>query len=306
VVVWSTGVLRVAVVTMGGTILAERTVDMDARGAAGGVLDTALPLLDEATAEAELGRESLTRVVMGVPAPFQRGVGIPVRRPDPAVTRKFAPWLHTDPAEELSRRTGVPAVVENDANLGALGEYTFGAGRGQDSMVYIKLVQHSVGAGLVINGRLHRGATGFAGELAHIQVRDDGPLCACGGRGCLVNTIGPAVVDLAQPAYEQPLTFARMLADAAGGDAGLRRILGDLGRTVGRSLADLCTMLNPSAIVMDGALGEGGRYITDGVAEMVDRYAAPAAASAVRILPGTLGVHADVLGAVALAREDDL
>jgi predicted NBD/HSP70 family sugar kinase len=203
--------------------------------------------------------------------------------------------------QELGERLDVPAIVENDANLGALGEATFGAGRAIGSFLYLKLAR-GVGAGLVFDGRLHRGATGFAGELGHVHVRDDGPLCPCGSRGCLHGLLGDALVQAVQPAYERPLSFRDVLDLAAGGEKGPQRVLEDIGRTIGRPLADFATLLNPGAIIVDGSFAPAVDHVITGIRESLDRYAAPVAASAVSVLPGALGEDADLLGAAALAR----
>ena len=103
-------------------------------------------------------------------------------------------------------------LVENDANLGALGEHAFGAGRGSAGPGLREVRPDQRGPGLIIGDRLHRGVRGFAGELAHVQVRENGPVCACGGRGCLIRTISTETIDLAQPAYEQRLTYPVMIS----------------------------------------------------------------------------------------------
>jgi predicted NBD/HSP70 family sugar kinase len=194
------------------------------------------------------------------------------------------------------------ALVENDANLGALGEATFGAGRGIDTFLYVKLARN-VGAGLIVGGRLHRGATGYAGELGHVQVRDDGPLCACGGRGCLHALLGDALVQAVQPAYERALTFRDVLDLAANGESGPRRVLEDTGRTLGRPLADFATLFNPEAIVVDGSFAPAVGYVIAGIRASLERYAAPVAGAAVSVISGALGDDADLLGAAALARQ---
>jgi predicted NBD/HSP70 family sugar kinase len=292
------GGLRVAVVTVSGRVLAEDTHPISK---ADFRVDTATGLLAAVAGRAGYQLGQLNRVVLSVPAPYQRGVGSPVRRgPD---GRSSAPWALVDPAGELAERTGTRVLVENDANLGALGEHRFGAGRGRQSLVYVMLGESSVGAGLIINSWLHRGASGFAGELAHTQIDDDGPLCSCGGRGCLIQA-GAALLRSAQSAYDETLTYPRILALADAGDRGMARLLGDFGRSVGRPLADTTTMLNPEAIIVGGATGAGGRHIVDGVREAVNRYASPPAAEAVEVLAGESGDHADLLGAVALARHE--
>ena len=291
-------VLRVAVVTVSGRVLAEDAHPIDK---ADFRLDTAADLLGAVAGRAGYPLDELSRVVLSVPAPYQRGVGAPARRSPDGMS--FVPWALTDPAHELAERTGLRVLVENDANLGALAEHRFGAGRGRQSLVYVMLAESSVGAGLIINGSLHRGATGFAGELAHIQIDKDGPLCACGGRGCLIQA-GATLLRSAQPAYDEPLSYRRILALADAGDPGIDRLLADLGRGVGRPLANTCTMLNPEAIIVAGAAGAAGRHIIEGIREAVNRYAAPPAAEAVQILPSETGEHAQLLGAVALARPE--
>ena len=289
------GGLRIAVVTMGGRVLAEAAHPISK---AEFRIDTATGLLRTVAERAGYRTDALHRVVLSMPAPYQRGVGTAARHsPD---GRSHAPWALTDPAAELAERTGARVLVENDANLGALGELIFGAGRGLGSLIYVMLGGASVGAGLVINGWLHRGATGFAGELAHIQIDDDGPLCSCGGRGCLIHA-GAALLRSAQSAYDEKLTYPRLLALAAAGDPGLARLLGDFGRSVGRPLADACTMLNPEAIIVDAAAGP---HIVAGIREAVTRYAAPPAARAVTVLAGSTGDRAELLGAVALTRHE--
>jgi predicted NBD/HSP70 family sugar kinase len=287
------GGLRVAVATVSGRILAEETHPISK---ADFQVGPATDLLATVARRVGYPLGEMSRVVLSVPAPYQRGVGSPVRRGN-----NYAPWAHVDPAGELAERTGTRVLVENDANLGALGEHRFGAGRGRQSLVYVMLSESSVGAGLIINGGLHRGANGFAGELAHTQIDDDGPLCSCGGRGCLIHA-GGALLRSAQSAYDETLTYPRILALADAGDPGMARLLGDFGRSVGRPLADTTTMLNPEAIIVGGATGAGGRHIVAGIREAINRYASPPAAEAVAVLPGETGENADLLGAVALAR----
>jgi predicted NBD/HSP70 family sugar kinase len=279
VLAWSPGALRTGIGTAGGGLVAT-----DAFAHDGETLDE---LLDAAAASIGAMRDgaALDGVVFGVPAPFRPGEGLP---PIPELAdqqRRYPAWLASDPAPRVRERLGAPAVVENDANLGALGERHAGAGRDADTSVYVKLGRHAVGAGLIIGGRLHRGVAGFAGELSHVQVRADGPPCVCGGRGCLVGVLRTEVFD---PGSD--------LRERAALTAAPQRFLRDLGRTLGRPLADLATLLNPGLVVVDGSLGHAAEPVVAGIREAIDRHAAPTAAETVAVRAGELGEDAELVG----------
>ncbi len=310
--VFSGSMLTAAVLTYAGDVLSRASVPVGGWAHDEVVTGPGPGLLEDALREAKVARSQLRLVVVGIPAPVMPG-GEPAPRGAGSAAPPvgagadgpgYVPWPSSDLAVTMQRLVGVTTVVENDANLGALAEATFGAGRGTGSFLYLRLA-HGVGAGLMIGGKLHRGATGFAGELGHVQVSDDGPLCACGGRGCLHGILGDALVRAVQPAYDRPLTFHDVLDLAAGGDSGPRRVLEDLGRTIGRPLADFATLFNPGAIIVDGGFAPAAEYLVAGIREAVDRYAAPVAARAVSVLEGALGDDVELLGAAALARSPE-
>src|SRR6202008_1802562 len=146
-------------------------------------------------------------------------------------------WAGLHAARELGRRLGVPVTVDNDANLGALAEASLGAGRGMGEVVYVK-VSSGIGAGLVLGGRLHHGATGIAGEIGHVQVREDGAVCRCGNRGCLETVAAtPALLESLRPAYGDELTAGGMLELAVDGNLGAQRVIKDAGWAIGRAVA---------------------------------------------------------------------
>lgn len=301
VVSWNRDHVRTALASFAGDVVAA--TEHPAHG--GDVLAAPMASLTEPTD----GR--LSAVVVSVPAPYQRGKGVPsFRRSGPPRAEPDRPrWLaafDSDPASTWSERLGVPVVFENDANLALIGEASAGVAAGLHDVVYVKLNGYSAGSGLLVGGQVHRGANGFAGELAHLHVDDDGPLCACGGRGCLQTRLGPSLMDSVHNAFGTPVTFTDILRLAEAGEHGPSRILGEIGRTIGRPLADLVTFLNPAAIVVDGSLGPAARFVVDGLREPIDRYASPTAASHLRVLVGTLGPRADLFGAIALTRGEAL
>jgi predicted NBD/HSP70 family sugar kinase len=285
--------IRVAAADRTGTILAEElvAVDVDAHGAE--ALDRAAGMVRTALRTAGLAREDLQAVGMCVPAPLDR-------RSARISTDILRGWRDLPPGEELARRLGVPVFADNDANLGALAELNHGTARGAVDLVYVK-VASGLGAGIVLGGRLHRGSTGIAGEIGHVQVGEDGQVCRCGNRGCLETLVAaPRLIGVLQPAYDEELTTERVLELDADGDPAVRRVLNDAGRIIGRALADLCNNLNPGAIVVGGSLGTSGSVV-DGIRASIDRYAQPEVAAAVGVVPARLGDRAEITGAVALA-----
>jgi predicted NBD/HSP70 family sugar kinase len=230
---------------------------------------------------------------VGLPAPIHRATGI-------VGSSAILPgWVGVSAAEELRNRLGLPVLVDNDANLGALAEAAYGAGRDAVDLMYL-MVSSGIGAGLVLNGRLYRGALGLAGEIGHVLMDVHGQVCRCGNRGCLETIASPqALLELLRRSHGR-LTTDEMLALARSGDPGCRRVLADAGRTLGSALAVLLNVLNPEVVVVGGELAAAGDLLLDGLRESVGRAALPAAVESAKVTCGTLGDRSEVLGAVAL------
>lgn len=286
--------VRVAVADLSATSLSEQFLSIDVDHDAAEVLERAAGMVKGCLAEADVSADRVLGVGMGMPGPVDPRTG--------SIVSPILPgWVGMAPAAELSRRIGLDVRADNDANLGALGELEYGAARGVADVIYVK-VAGGIGAGLILAGRLHRGVTGIAGEIGHVRLQDDGPVCRCGSRGCLETLVAAQnLVGLLQPAYPETLTVERMLELAHAGDAGVNRILDDAGRAIGRVLADLSNHLNPGAIVVGGDVGSA-RSLLRGISDSVQRYAQPDTAAALRVTPGELGDRAELLGALALAR----
>lgn len=216
--------------------------------------------------------------VLSAPFPVAEGRGAPRMYTVPSQILKLSgklmppqsPWLSDDPRPALGSLLECPALMVNDANLAALGEARFGAGRGRRAVVHV-CVAKGIGAGFVFNGRLFTGAHGFSGELAHVQVTPDGPPCKCGNHGCLITEKRRA------PGHRA-----------------------ELGSLVGRALAPLVTMLDPDCVVVDARLGEDAGVFITRVMEELERRCPPELAGSLVVVAGELW-DAEPYGALAAA-----
>lgn len=284
--------VALAVADAHGRVLAEgrEQVDVDTRSS--DALDTAVRLFEEQLRSACVDRRSVRAVVAAIPGPLDARSG------QVQSATILSSWVGMAPAELLAERLQVPVHLGNDAELGALGELSFGAGRGIADLLYVK-ASHGIGAGLVLGGRLYQGATGIAGEIGHTQIDSAGDQCRCGQRGCLEAMVSTSVVR--KQLQVSGFTVAESawgLAEVARDPVGAR-VLTEAGRHLGRVVADICNCLNPGRVVLGGQLGAAGEPFATGVRESVSRYAQPAISAAADIRPAELGPRAELMGTLA-------
>jgi predicted NBD/HSP70 family sugar kinase len=285
--------VRVAVADMTHRVLGERILDLDVDSSVDAVIVASLSLGDDLLAEHGAGHDGVLGVGVAVPGPIDdrtRSVGSPAILPG---------WVGIDVQSQFETAWGVPAMVENDANLGALGETMWGAARGRRHAIYLK-VASGVGAGLVLDGRLFRGAHGTAGEIGHVTMDESGSVCRCGNRGCLETIAGSGHLLRLLAPTQGDLDVDAMVSRARAGDAGCMRVLGDAGHAIGLAVGQLCNVLNPEMVVVGGQLAEAGEILLGPVRKAVERMGTPSTVGQVEVVPSILGRRAEVLGAVAL------
>jgi predicted NBD/HSP70 family sugar kinase len=209
-------------------------------------------------------------------------------------------WRGVAVAKEMEGHLRAPVVLDNTANLAALGELKCGALQGVQHGVYIK-VSYGVGAGLILGGELFRGGAGTAGEIGHLTIDENGPVCRCGNRGCLETFIGSHALRDALATSHGALGLRDIIARALDGDPGCRRVLADAGRHLGVAVAGLVNLVNPEVIVVGGQLAKVGPILTDPMLAALERCAIPSAAATVSMRVGELDANADIVGALAVA-----
>lgn len=306
--------IRTALADLSGRVLAEVTVPTEASGGMRHVVERILSTLERVQREAGVDGRRVAALGVGVPGPLDPESGVVYTAPNLG-------WQNVPVKSILEEKTGVPVYLENDADLAALGEHAFGAGRGTENMVYVT-VSTGIGGGLILNGRLYRGSYGGAGEIGHTVVLPGGPPCRCGKRGCLeALASGTAIAQRAVGLVEsgagrgildaaggrpEGVTAGAVAAAAAAGDVEALFLMREAARYLGLGLANVITLLSPSLVVLGGGVMGAGEFFYDEICRQVYTAVVGPAAKA-RIVPAALGGRAGVLGAVhlALAAEEE-
>jgi predicted NBD/HSP70 family sugar kinase len=249
------------------------------------------------------------------------GIGLAVPSPvDPqnpfALSEVVLPdWKGASGLEALGERYGVPVMVDNDANLGALAEHWWGAARGAHHFAYVK-VGTGVGSGHVIDGEVYRGSTGFAGEIGHMSIDPNGELCVCGLRGCLATHVGsPALVKRARALLgEYPgsmlgqgkTTIAAIEKAAIADDPLALRVTHDAAGYLGIAIAGMLNLMNPSVVIVGGGITQlGDRFLTP-LRETVKQRTRVHKGAGASILMSDLGWQTIAVGAASLVLKEAL
>lgn len=286
--------LKVAVADLSHTLLARREAGKVTAQDAAADLAMVKEHVDAALAEAGVALSEVLAVGVGLPGPVHTSGEL-------GDSTILPGWVGVKASEAFEEALGVHVQVDNDANLGALGESRWGAGAGVRDLVYLK-VSTGVGAGLVVDGRLYRGAGHTAGEIGHTVLDPGGPVCRCGNRGCLEMYAGSEPILAALQASHPELTdLGAVVERALEGDPGCRRVVADAGRAIGSALAAVCNILNPARVVVGGTLGGAGDVLLDPMREAVHGGSIRSAAMDVEILPAGLGSDSELMGSLALA-----
>ncbi|HWI62938.1 MAG TPA: ROK family transcriptional regulator [Symbiobacteriaceae bacterium] len=235
-------------------------------------------------------------------------------------TMRFAPhfgWRNVPFAELLSRSLGVAVIADNDVRCMTLGELWFGAGKGVRDFVCVA-VGTGIGSGIVLDGRLHRGAFGSAGEIGHFTVDVAGPLCSCGSYGCVeALASGPAIARRAVKLVKQgsPSVLTTMVSDlddvtaelvaraAAAGDAVGKQVMHEAGTYLGIVVANLVKLLNPQRVLIGGGVARAGDLLLEPLRQSLASRALDPVMAALPVCPIALDADAGAMGGAAQVLE---
>ena len=302
--------VRMGIVTPDGRILKkiEYPTDMS-RGSLDMMERLASRLRDFIREESEKGQPEI-RVGVGIAGPVDQKRGVLIAPPN-------LPDLHGFPLREfLQKEISFPIVIENDANAFTLGEGWMGAARG--SLHYCGITLGTgVGGGIVIGGEIVRGADGLGGEVGHMVLNPDGPLCGCGGRGCLeVYASSSGICRMALEGIERgkgewilkqsgdghgKVTSEGVFEAARKGDCTALEIFSEMGRYLGLGLVNLANLFNPEKIVIGGKVSRAWDYFIESAKAVVQQRALRGQRERVEIVRAECGDDAGVLGAAYVA-----
>jgi glucokinase len=276
------------------------------------VVDEIVRLTEKLLVTSSVDKSKITGVGVGIAGHVHSERGI-------VLTNSNLPHWDCYPLRDTLRtRLGLPVIIDNDANCAALGEFRYGAGRGAKDMCYVTF-STGCGMGIVINGKLHRGATGTAGEIGHTVVNPDGPVCSCGKRGCLMSyACGMALDKMARDCVEcgedtllrsmcgdcPEHIKAEMIAEAASnGDPAALRLLNTAGKYFGIGLSTIVQIINPDTIVIGGGLVHIGPLLLDPCIKSLNENIHHVLVDSAKIVLTELWNDAGVIGAGALLWE---
>ncbi len=211
-------------------------------------------------------------------------------------------WKNVNLKSLLERKTGIKTCIDNDVNLMAFAESKFGAAKGFN-YVFCVTLGTGVGGGIVIGGRIYRGASQSAGEIGHVSINPNGPRCKCGSKGCLEAYIGNnAVVKMAKDMNKAYFTPQSITDAAKKGDYAAKQIWSNVAGFLSVGLAMVINVLNPDIIVIGGGMAGAGKFLFDPLRKNIQKNAMEVPAKAVKIVAAKLGNDAGIIGAAELVR----
>jgi glucokinase len=277
------------------------------------VIQSILESVHRALGRADVAISDLIVIGVGAPGLLNPETGILFTSPN------LPGWRDVPLRDIIQEKLGKKTFLINDANAAALGEFYFGAARGARNFIYIT-ISTGIGGGIVIDGKIYSGAIGAAGEVGHMTVDDDGPICNCGNRGCWETLAsGTALAREARHRIEEGVrTSILEYADgdvekvnpqvinsaARQGDSLAKELIGRTGYYVGVGLANLVNIFNPELIVIGGGLSNIGDMLFEPAFKVAGERAYKEAFQAVRFASAELGRNSGVLGAAAFALQE--
>ncbi len=306
--------LRVLVVDSRNRILSRVKTPTQASAKPKGVIQDIADAVEEAAREARANLRDFAAVSVGAPGSIERADGVVIEAPNLG-------WKDVPVGRWLGKALGLRVFVDNDVNVGIVGEHALGAGRGAQEMVGI-FVGTGIGGGIISRGQLYVGSRGAAGEIGHMVLQVDGPRCPCGRRGCVEALASRTAMErdvraairagrksvvphLMKKHHKERMTSSIMARALKRHDAVVREVFSRAQRFLGELVANAVNLFDPEVVVIGGGIADRfGEGFVGPIRETArERFLCQRRRDHVRIVPGSLGDDAGALGAVVLARQ---
>ena len=299
--------VKVALVDDSGSIVFTDTVPTRAEMGYEYTISNMIKAIQDVIRESKTDMKDIKGIGFGFPGQIDCDNGVVRLAPN------IPGWVNIPIADIVSKEFGVPVKVDNDVRCAALAELNYGAGKGATNMICIT-VGTGIGSGLIVNGKLVRGASNAAGELGHIKLQmEGGPLCGCGDHGCLeAFASGPSIVAMAEEYVrggkstkyrelaKNEITPYYVCEAAKQGDVVAKKIFEIIGNYIGIGLASVVNLLNPEKIVIGGGVADAGEFLFGPIKETLKKRSMPIQGAAVQVVHAELGNTAGVIGASLL------
>ena len=300
--------VKIALVDFDGKIIYSNTVPTRAEMGYEAGVNNIKQAIKELMQETSANAKTIEAIGFGLPGQIDYKEGLVKNLPN------IPGWVNIPLAKIMEEEFSIPTRLDNDVRCAALGELNFGAGKGCENLICIT-VGTGIGSGIVLNGKLVRGAANAAGEIGHIKMQmTGGPLCGCGDYGCFeAYASGPAIVTMAKEYISggKSAKYKEMAPDgiitpylvaqaALQGDAVSIQIFKQMGKIIGTGLASVVNLLNPQKIIIGGGVADAGDILLEPIRQTILDRAMPIQGQSVEVVPAQLANSAGVIGASLL------
>ncbi len=298
--------VSVSLMNLGGQLLSFEKRSYSVRSDPEGTRSLVFQLCDACLSQVDQGHQRLLSIGVALPSP------VDPNHPEWVSEVVIPAWRGKNELDLLHSHYGVPVYVDNDANLGALAEYRWGAGRGFEDLTYVK-IGYGIGAGFVLNGEIYRGTTGIAGEMGHMPVGEGQTVCECGLKGCLATYVGgkamfARVTQLAEKFPDSPLakgisSLEEIELAAHDNDALALQLYQETAEYLSTAITGWINMMNPGRVILGGAMNELQSRLLESVQEKIKACSIVGSVPNTDIRTSELGHRAESIGAATLALE---
>ena len=300
--------VKIALVDLDGKIAFSNTVPTRAEMGYEAGVNNIKQAIKDLMQESNQTNKTVEAIGFGLPGQIDYKEGIVKNLPN------IPGWVNIPLAKIIEDEFSIPTRLDNDVRCAALGELNFGAGKGCENLICIT-VGTGIGSGIILNGKLVRGAANAAGEIGHIKMEmNGGPLCGCGDYGCFeAYASGPAIVTMAKEYISggKSAKYKEMAADgiitpyivaqaALQGDTVSIQIFKQMGKIIGIGLASVVNLLNPEKIIIGGGVADAGDILLEPIRKTIQDRAMPIQANSLKVVPAQLANGAGVIGASLL------